>query len=81
MQDAWILNHPYFQHILQERPEIRIDWCIRAVEQPIRSEVQPDGRIRYWARIDEYGGRYLRVIVLADHQTFFNAFFDRRFKP
>jgi len=41
--------------------------------------VQADGRIRCWARIDEAGGRYLRVILLDDKETVHNAFFDRGF--
>jgi hypothetical protein len=81
MARQWKLDHPYFMKSLRESPEIRIEWCIRAVEQPLRIEIQADGRTRYWAQIEEHGGRYLRVIVLEDDATLFNAFFDRRFKP
>jgi hypothetical protein len=77
----WKLDHPYFMQVLRDRPEVRIDWCIRVVESPERSEIQVDGRQRHWAKIEEFGGRYLRVVVLPDHTTFFNAFFDRRFRP
>ena len=47
---------------------------------PIREEVQTDGRIRKWGWIEEEE-RYLRVVVLSDNETLFNAFFDRRFRP
>jgi hypothetical protein len=43
--------------------------------------VQRDGRIRRWCQVPEYGGRYLRVIVLADGETVHNAFFDRSYEP
>jgi hypothetical protein len=42
--------------------------------------VQTDGRIRRWKKIDEAGGRYLRVVLLEDGETIHNAFFDRRFR-
>ena len=44
-------------------------------------QVQSDGRIRRWARIDEAGGRWLRVVLLPDGETVHNAFFDRGFEP
>lgn len=31
-------------------------------------------------RIEEYEGRYLRVVLLKDGKTIHNAFFDRRFQ-
>ena len=47
----------------------------------LREEVQADGRIRRWVKIEEMEGRYLRVILLPDRETVHNAFFDRRFEP
>jgi hypothetical protein len=49
------------------------------VRTPDATEVQPDGRIRYWLYIPELG-KYLRVITLADGKTLHNAFPDRSFK-
>jgi hypothetical protein len=46
-----------------------------------RDEPQEDNRHRFWAAIPELGGRYLRVITLADKVTVHNAFPDRRFRP
>jgi hypothetical protein len=46
----------------------------------IRTEVQPNGRIRHWGYVPEMG-RYLRVVTEPDGKTVHNAFFDRRFKP
>ena len=72
----------YFQHmrIRQDRRDIRLEWIERAVEQPDVERIQHDGRIRRWKRIDEAGGRYLRVVLLDDGETVHNAFFDRRFR-
>jgi hypothetical protein len=42
-------------------------------------ERQPDGRLRYWAAIEELGGRILRVVTLNDGETIHNAFPDRDF--
>ena len=73
----------YFESI-RTRPDraiIREAWIMQVVESPERELVQDDGRIRRWARIDEAGGRYLRVVLLPDGQTVHNAFFDRGYKP
>ena len=50
------------------------------VKNPIRVEPQDENRFRFWGRIDELGGRVLRVITLEDKITIHNAFPDRRFK-
>jgi hypothetical protein len=73
----------YFD-MVRKRPDraaIRDTWITRVVAHPEREYKQADGRIRRWARIDEAGGRWLRVVVLADGATVHNAFFDRGFKP
>jgi len=67
----------YFDHIiLTRRPYVSLDICIKIIAEPIYSENQHDGRIRYWG-IHE--GRYLRVVTLEDGLTIHNAFFDRNF--
>lgn len=72
----------YFElEVLRKRPYLRKEWCIRAIEMPIRVERQEHNRFRYWIAIPEHGGRILRVVTLADKVTIHNAFFDRRFKP
>jgi len=55
-------------------------WIVYVLENPVRKEVQANGRIRHWAFIAEVG-KYLRVVTEPDGQTVHNAFFDRRFKP
>lgn len=72
----------YFEkEVLRKRPYLRRDWCIWVLEHAIRSEPQEGNRYRFWAQIAELGGRYLRVVILADKVTIHNAFPDRRFKP
>jgi len=72
----------YFKYI-RERPDrviIKDEWIEQAMRKPIKEELQSDGRIRRWAKIEESGGRVLRVILLKDGETVHNAFFDRSFK-
>jgi len=71
----------YFIHT-RKRPDrayIKDEWIEEVINNPIRSEVQSDGRIKKWAKIED-AGKYLRVILLEDGETIHNAFFDRKFK-
>ena len=73
----------YFE-AMRERPDravIRDSWILQTVRYPEREQVQADGRVRRWARIDEAGGRWLRVVLLRDRETVHNAFFDRGLEP
>jgi len=65
----------------RDRAGIRESWITRVVAHPQHERKQADGRIRRWSRIEEAGGRWLRVVVLADGETVHNAFFDRGFEP
>ena len=70
----------YFEEqILRKRPYLRREWCERAIRHPVRRQIQPDGRVRYWIFIEELG-KYLRVVTLADGETVHNAFLDRDFQ-
>ena len=62
-----------------DRPEVRREWCERALAEPLRVQVQTDGRIRYWAYIIEIG-KYIRVVTEADGETVQTAFLDRDFR-
>ncbi len=66
--------------VIQRRPYLRDDWLVYVLRNPLCREVQANGRIRYWAHINEVN-KYLRVVTEADGETIHNAFFDRRFKP
>jgi hypothetical protein len=74
----------YTQYFLytRKRPDrayIKDEWIDFTIKNPIRTEIQFDGRLRKWAKIEEEG-KYLRVILLEDGETIHNAFFDRDFK-
>ena len=70
-----------FLHIRQrpDRAIIKMEWIEETVSNPIYTEVQSDGRIRKWKKV-EGENKYLRVILLSDGETVHNAFFDRGFK-
>ncbi|NOT01231.1 MAG: hypothetical protein HOP29_11450 [Phycisphaerales bacterium] len=65
---------------LPDRTDIPDSWIEHVVRNPVVMETQSDGRIRKWGRIDDAGGRYLRVVLLEDGETVHNAFFDRGFR-
>lgn len=71
----------YFLYTRQrpDRASIKIEWIENTVKNPAYTEVQSDGRIRKWKRIEEEG-KMLRMILLPDDETIHNAFFDRSFK-
>ena len=73
----------YFEAVRQrpDRAIIRDEWIRQVISNPVREQIQADGRIRRWAPISEMGNRFLRVVLLPDCETIHNAFFDRRFTP
>ena len=81
--DASVKFTRYFESIRErpDRAEIRLEWIERVVDNPESEQIQYDGRIRRWAKIDEAEGKYLRVILLEDGETVHNAFFDRNYTP
>ena len=72
----------YFENeVLPKRPYLKKQWCIEIVENPEKEELQENNRYRFWGKVDELDGRYVRVVTLEDKITIHNAFPDRRFKP
>jgi hypothetical protein len=63
-----------------DRVSIKDEWIFHVVNSPENEVVQADNRVRRWAKIEQAGNRYLRVVLLEDGETVHNAFFDRRFK-
>jgi len=74
----------YFEEqVLRKRPYIQREWCADVVAAPLRREIQGDGRIRFWGKVQQAGEtrlRFLRVVTLEDGETVHNAFFDRDFR-
>lgn len=72
----------YFENeVLRKRPYLKKEWCIRVLNNPEKVEPQDGNRYRFYAKIEELDGRYLRVITLDDKKTIHNAFPDRGFRP
>jgi len=46
----------------------------------MNTDKHSDNRVRFWARIAEFGNRALRVVTLDDRTTIHNAFPDSNFK-
>ena len=73
----------YFdEQVLRKRPYLALEMCETVVANPIRRDVQDDGRIRHWGVVtlpNEAGERILRVVTLADGVTIHYAFPDRNF--
>ena len=73
----------YFdEQVMRKRPYIDLALCAAVIAAPLRTVVQPDGRVRRWAEVtDARDGkaRILRVVTLEDGATVHNAFFDRDF--
>ncbi len=71
----------YFLFVRQrpDRAIVKEDWILDTIKEPVRTEIQADGRIRKWKFIEE-AGKYLRIVLLEDGETVHNAFFDRCFK-
>jgi len=74
----------YFEEqVLRKRPYLRQDWIEATLADPLARGVQPDGRVRFWRRVelDEADKSYiLRVVTLEDGETVHNAFFDRNYR-
>ena len=74
----------YFaEQVLRKRSYLSVALCEAVIGSPLRTEVQPDGRIRQWGRVNlpnEEKARILRVVTLEDGTTLHNAFIDRDFR-
>lgn len=65
--------------MLRKRPYLRPHWrkwAEETLEQPLKTEEQPDdGRLRHWIYAPELG-RYLRVVFEPDGETLHNMMKD-----
>lgn len=70
----------YFTNsVMMRRPYLRQEWIKQVLSNPIRTEIQENGRIQYWGFIAELG-KYFRVVTEPDGETVHNAFPDRGFE-
>jgi hypothetical protein len=73
-------THYFETSVMARRPYLKVEWIEHVLANPVRTQVQGNGRIRRWALIVEVG-KYMRVVTEADGETVHNAFFDRGFRP
>ena len=70
----------YFQtSVIKRRPYLKMEWIESVLKNPIRTESQANGCIRFWAHIPDLG-KYPREVTEPDGNTVHNAFPDRGFK-
>lgn len=70
----------YFEEqILVKRTYLTIEMCVKVINNPLKKEIQQDGRTRYWGFVPELD-KIIRVVVLEDGETIHNAFMDRGYK-
>ncbi|MBC7263631.1 MAG: hypothetical protein H5T64_04645 [Chloroflexi bacterium] len=74
------MSAPNSRSVMARRPYLKMEWIEHVLKNPMRTEVQANGRIRYWGYVAQMD-KYLRVVTEPDGETVHNAFFDRRFKP
>lgn len=79
-----MLEYEFSEHaydMLRER-NIRDSWVKLTIEDPEKKELKEDGTIHYIRAIEQYGGRYLGVVVNPDvrPQRIVTLFFDRRIR-
>jgi hypothetical protein len=47
--------------VMTAQPQIQREWCVRAVQSPLKQIAQPNGRFSGWAVIPEFGDRLFQV--------------------
>jgi len=65
----------YFLFI-KKRPDraiIKEEWILETINNPLKTKIQSDGRVRKWSYVEE-AGKYLRVILLEDGETIITPF-------
>ncbi len=65
----------YFEYTRKrsDRAQIKVEWIKYVIENPDKTEIQSDGRIRKWSKI-QMVDKYLRVILLDDGERFIMPF-------
>jgi hypothetical protein len=77
----WIINEHLREALADptRSPFCTMERTMYVLEHPVHTEVQPDGRTRYWGYIEAID-KYLRVVVENDGQTVITVHPDRNFQ-
>lgn len=59
---------------------ITLEQATAVVQNPVRNQLQEDGRTRYWGYVPELA-HYIRVVVEPDGETIVTVFIDSGFQP
>lgn len=72
----------YCKQRLKDRRYLKVEWCKAIIENPLKTEVQKDGRIVYWGWAPKMKGKIkiLRVVTCSDGMTLHNVFPDRDYQ-
>ncbi len=77
-------NYRLSKHLLNylqgERSYIKLEWIERAINNPDFVEEVSKEEVRLWKQIEEFGNRFLRVVVNVERKIVITAFFDRGFR-
>ena len=73
----WNLSEHYKTKVLGYRKEIKTDWVYETIKEPIKTETQDDGLVKYWRKMEN--GKFLRVVVSPEKDLIITAFYDRGF--
>lgn len=73
--------HPYLTHSVLMRRSFTREMCVRVILNAAKVVRQDDGRFRFYGRLREFPGRWIRVVTLEDKTTVLNIFVDRDFHP
>jgi len=66
--------------VLKIRKEIKEEWIWQTIEYPFMEVRISDSEIHLFRKIDEFGGKVLKVIINPEKKMIITAFFDRRIK-
>ena len=78
-----LVTRYFAEQVMRKRAYLTIEMCRAVISEPLRREVQKDGRIRHWGNVtlpNEPDARILRVVTLDDGETLHNAFLDRGYR-
>lgn len=66
--------------MLNIRKEIKEEWIWKTIEQPHMEIKVSDNELHLFKKIEEFGGKVLKVVVNPNKRLIITAFFDRRIK-
>ncbi len=66
--------------MLHIRKEIKKEWIWKTIEQPHMEIRVSENELHLFKKIEEFGGKVLKVVVNPKNRLIITAFFDRRIK-